>query len=158
MTHTNINALCKYIEYNITTNQNTTTATIKSTDITCITLQKRPKIPISEYIKLIFELEIIYQENYDAIILHVINMLNKLKVKGLYINELNIHKLIFILILLAYKIIEDDLYDNKTWSEITNIHLDKINNMELAILYILDFDLSVIISQKNAIAISKSIY
>jgi hypothetical protein len=155
MTHANINALCKYIEYCITINRNIITT--NNHNIDCITTHKSPKIPIREFIKLIFNHDIINQENSEAIILHLINMLNKLKVKGLYINEFNIHRLIFILILLACKIIEDEFYDNKTWAEIGNMKLNEINNMELSILLILDFDLSIVISQQNAIAICKSI-
>jgi hypothetical protein len=153
MTQANINALCKYIEYSITQNRNITNNLI----IDCITSQKGEVIHICEFIKLIFDMEIICQENYDAIILHVINMLNKLKIKGLYINERNIHRLIFILILLSCKIIDDDFYDNKTWSIITNIQLNEINNIELSILLILDFDLSIVISEQNTLAIFKSI-
>ena len=115
-------------------------------------------ISINDYIKRIFKSEIIDEENYDAIILHTINLLHYLKIKGIYLNSHSSHRIISTLIMLSSKIIEEDPYSNWYWATLCGVSLEDMNNMERSLIQILDYNLHIVISQKQAINIYKSIY
>jgi len=118
----------------------------------------KPTISINDYIKRIFKSEIIDEENYDAIILHTINLIHYLKTKGIYLNNYSCHRIISTLIMLSSKIIEEYPHSNWVWAMLCGVSLEDMNMMERSIMQILDYNLHIIISQKQAINIYKSIY
>jgi len=126
--------------------------------VKCLICRHKPSITINDYIKRIFKSEIIDEENYDAIILHTINLLHYLKIKGIYLNNHSSHRIISTLIMLSSKIIEEDPYSNWYWATLCGVSLEDMNMMERSLIQILDYNLHIVISQKQAINIYKSIY
>ena len=126
--------------------------------IGCLICKHKPLISIEDYIKRIFKSEIIDEENYDAIILHTINLIHYLKTKGIYLNNYSCHRIISTLIMLSCKIIEEYPYSNWYWGVLCGVSLEDMNMMERSIMEILDYNLHIIISQQQAINIYKSIY
>jgi hypothetical protein len=106
----------------------------------------------------IFKSEIIDEQNYDAIILHTINLIHYLKTKGVYLNNYSCHRIISTLIMLSNKIIDENPHSNWYWAMLCGVSLEDMNFMERTIMKILDYNLHIVISQKQAINIYKSIY
>jgi hypothetical protein len=129
-----------------------------NTRVKCLICRHKPLITIDDYIKRIFKSEIIDEQNYDAIILHTINLLHYLKTKGIYLNNHSCHRIISTLIMLSSKIIEENPYSNWYWATLCGVSLEDMNMMERSIMQILDYNLHIIISQKQAINIYKSVY
>lgn len=126
--------------------------------IGCLICKHKPLISIEDYIKRIFKSEIIDEQNYDAIILHSINLIHYLKTKGIYLNNYSCHRIISTLIMLSSKIIEEYPYSNWYWGVLCGVSLEDMNTMERVIMQILDYNLHIVISQKHAINIYKCIY
>ena len=118
----------------------------------------KPTITINDYIKRIFKSEIIDEQNYDAIILHTVNLLHYLKTKGIYLNPYSSHRILSTLIMLSSKIIEEYPYSNWYWATLCGVSLEDINVMERSLIQLLDYNLHIVISQKQALNIYKSIY
>ena len=118
----------------------------------------KPTITINDYIKRIFKSEIIDEQNYDAIILHTVNLLHYLKTKGIYLNPYSSHRILSTLIMLSSKIIEEYPYSNWYWATLCGVSLEDINIMERSLIQLLDYNLHIVISQKQALNIYKSIY
>lgn len=156
MSHSSITKFINYINSCITNqkiiiNEN-------NNSVKCLICRHKPSITINDYIKRIFKSEIIDEENYDAIILHTINLLHYLKTKGIYLNNYSCHRILSTLIMLSSKIIEENPYSNWYWATLCGVCLEDINMMERSIMQILDYNLHIVISQKQAINIYKSIY
>jgi len=127
-------------------------------NVRCLICKHKPSITINDYIKQIFKSEIIDEQNYDAIILYTINLIHYLKTKGIYLNNYSCHRIISTLIMLSSKIIEENPYSNWYWAMLCGVSLEDMNFMERTIMQILDYNLHIVISQKQAINIYKSIY
>lgn len=132
---------------------NATNSKVKS-----LICKHKPTISINDYIKRIFKSEIIDPQNYDAIILHTVNLLHYLKSKGIYLNNHSCHRIISTLIMLSSKIIDEYPHSNWYWSLLCGVSLEDINTMERTIMHLLDYNLHIVISQKQALNIYKSIY
>ena len=126
--------------------------------IGCLICKHKPLISIEDYIKRIFKSEIIDKQDYDAIILHTVNLLHYLKAKGIYLNHHSCHRIISTLIMLSSKIIDEYPHSNWYWSLLCGVSLDDINNMERSLMHLLDYNLHIVISQTQALNIYKSIY
>ena len=118
----------------------------------------KPTISINDYIKRIFKSKIIDEQDYDAIILHTINLLHYLKIKGIYLNNYSCHRIVSTLLMLSSKIIDENPYSNWYWATLCGVCLEDMNMMERSLMQILDYNLHIVISQKQAINIYKSIY
>ena len=118
----------------------------------------KPTITIDDYITRIFKSENIDEENYDAIILYTVNLIHYLKCKGIYLNNHSTHRIISTLIMLSSKIIEENPYSNWYWAILCGVSLEDMNGMERSLIRILDYNLHIVISQKQAVNIYKSIY
>jgi hypothetical protein len=118
----------------------------------------KPEITINDYIKRIFKSEIIDEENYDAIILHTVNLLQHLKTKGIYLNKYSSHRILSTLIMLSSKIIEEYPHSNWYWAMLSGVSLEDLNIMERSIMQLLDYNLHILISQTQALNIYKCIY
>ena len=156
MSHSSITKFINYINSCITNqkiiiNEN-------NNRVKCLICKHKPSITIHDYIERIFKSEIIDEENYDAIILHTINLIHYLKTKGIYLNNHSCHRILSTLIMLSSKIIEENPYSNWYWATLCGVCLEDINMMERSIMQILDYNLHIVISQKQAINIYKSIY
>jgi hypothetical protein len=152
-----INAFCKYINSIIVTNNNTFEIQ-NDINVDSLICCKIPNISIEQFIKCIFQSNIINIDDIDGVILYTINIINYLKTKGLYLNYLTSHRIVFISILLSSKIYIDNNYSNKYWAYISNLKLSNINKMELTTLKLVDFDLYIVISPQKFLSICKSIY
>ena len=152
-------SITKFINYinSISVNEkiiiNATNSQVKS--LICM---HKPEITINDYIKRIFKSEIIDEQNYDAIILHTVNLLQYLKTKGIYLNPYSSHRILSTLIMLSSKIIDEYPHSNWYWSLLCGVSLEDINIMERSLIKLLDYNLHIVISQKQALNIYKSIY
>ena len=126
--------------------------------IGCLICKTKPCITINDYIKRIFKSEIIDELNYDAIILYTINLIHYLKTKGIYLNPYSSHRILSTLIMLSSKIIEEYPHSNWYWSLLCGVSLQDINIMERSMMHLLEHNLHIVISQKQALNIYKSIY
>ena len=129
-----------------------------NSNVKSLICKHKPTISINDYIKRIFKSEIIDAQNYDAIILHTVNLLHYLKSKGIYLNNHSCHRIISTLIMLSSKIIDEYPHSNWYWSLLCGVSLEDINTMERTIMHLLDYNLHIVISQKQALNIYKSIY
>ena len=152
-------SITKFIDYINSTSVNekiiinATNSRVKS--LICM---HKPEITIKDYIKRIFKSEIIDVQNYDAIILHTVNLLHYLKAKGIYLNPYSSHRILSTLIMLSTKIIEEYPHSNWYWSILCGVSLEDINAMERSLMHLLDYNLHIVISQQQALNIYKSIY
>lgn len=155
MAYSVVNSFCNYINITI---KDTNDLKYKNYKIGYLICKLKPAISIENYIRHIFTYGIVDKNNIDGIILYTINILNRLKTKGLYLNFYNCHRILLTSLMLSSKIHEDCYYSNSDWAKICGTNIRDINTMELVILELLDFDLNIIISQQKAINIFKSIY
>lgn len=154
MTFSCINNFCNYIINIIDDKRVIKYDNLKIKYFICKT---KPSICIKKYIKNIFASGIVNNNNIDGVILYTINLLQYLIKKGIVLNSYNCHRLILTLIMISSKIYEEYVYSNSDWAYICGTNLKDINNMEINILKILDYNLH-IITQEKAISIYKCIY
>ena len=124
--------------------------------VKCLICRHKPSTTINDYIKRIFKSEIIDEENYDAIILHTINLLQYLKTKGIYLNYYSCHRILSTLIMLSSKIIEEYPYSNWYWATLCGVSLEDMNMMERSLMQILDYNLHIIITQNKPLIFIKA--
>ena len=67
-----------------------------------------------------------------------------------------IYKIILGLFIISEKINNDELYDNYTWAKINNLSIKEINNIELTLLYYLEFN--IFINRTEFLNISQILY
>ena len=149
-------AFCKYIEGTIIHDYNSKFNIVDDIDISKLISRRPSSVSITSFIEGLFESTII--RNFEEVILYVINSLNYLKTKGIYLNNLNSHRLLLILLLLACKISDDEPYVNLDWANLIDLDIKELNDMEISILKLFNFDLLILISHQKVLAICKSIY
>jgi hypothetical protein len=156
MSFSNVVLFTNYIKESVISDENTAFRNVDGVDLSSIIAHKANEVPVNEFISSIFQSNIINDEYFDIIIIYVINWLNYLKTKGVYLNLLTSHKLMYILIVLANKISDDEACNNRLWANTASITVSRINKMECAILQIFNYDLIVVISREKALAIHKT--
>jgi hypothetical protein len=157
MSISKINTFCDFIDNNIIKDENTTFM-IKDIDVGYLISSSIPQIPMNTFIKEIFKTFVCDADHIDSVILYTVNLLNSIKMKGLYVNYLTSHRLLLISLLLSCKMSIDEHYDNKVWTDMIGLKIGDINNMEITILKLLEFNLRIIITPEQSLAIYKSIY
>ena len=85
-----------------------------------------PKISLKDYLIRILK----HSEIEINTLLSSLIYLDYLCTKNFIISKYNVHKLLFISILLSSKYNEDVIYDNETFSKIAGLKLDDVNKME----------------------------
>ena len=99
-----------------------------------------PKISIYEYVSRIQKYCLIEK---NIIILGLIYIDRICDINRLRLTNYNIHRILFISILIALKYNEDSIYSNKYYSEVAGVSLKELNSMESSFLELLDFKLFV---------------
>ena len=99
-----------------------------------------PKISIYEYVSRIQKYSAIEK---NIIILGLIYIDRICDINRLRLTNYNIHRILFISILIALKYNEDSIYSNKYYSEVAGVSLKELNSMESSFLELLDFKLFV---------------
>jgi len=149
--------LCQYVE-SIIINDFKLDFPIKNLNIQCVICIEKPEITIYNFIHRIFKYMIPLSPDIDGIIVYTVSLINNIRSKGLYLNNLNSHRLVLVCFMLASKIHDDMHYHNSVWSYIGGITLSNLHTMELFVLELLDYDLKVILPENKMISIVKSIY
>ena len=95
-----------------------------------------PKISMEEYL--------IRIQNYtniekNTLIVGLIYIDRFCKISGLTLTYYNIHRILFISILISIKYNEDKFYDNKYYSEIAGIKLKELNTLEYNYIHMIHF-------------------
>lgn len=96
-----------------------------------------PQISIFNYLTRIVKYTNVEQSTLIISIIYI----DKLCQKNYFINEHNIHKLLFTSILIAIKYQEDDYYKLDYYSQIAGVSLKDLVKMERDFLFLLDFSL-----------------
>lgn len=157
MCKADINTLCKFVE-EITQKDNNINFPITNNNIGSIISKTSPKQNLSEFIKHIFSYNIIDGDNIKGVVIYTINLINKLKQNGLYLNNLTCHRIVLICLMLSSKLYEDENYLNSVWARISGTTVQNINSMELLILEILDNNLHIILSENQILSIVKCMH
>jgi len=96
-----------------------------------------PKISLKDYLIRILK----YSEiEINTLIVSII-YLDYICNKNYIISKYNIHKLLFISILVSAKFNEDVIYDNKTFSKISGLPINEVNQMENVFFKAMDYNL-----------------
>ena len=157
MSNATITNFCNFVE-SIIVNDNVTNFHIRNKDYLVVISSISPSHDIISYIKYIFSYRVITENSINGVILYAINIINLIRKTGLYLNNLTSHRIILVCLLLASKLYEDEFYSNKSWSIICGINIKDLNNIELFLIKLLDYNLHIMISNKEIIAISKCLY
>ena len=80
-------------------------------------------------------------DKLDGTLLISAVLLERIRYSGILFNKLTIHRLVLISIVIACKLYDDDSVCNSYWSDIGGVHLDELNNMELAFLKAISYNL-----------------
>ena len=98
---------------------------------------KTPKISLKNYLLRILKHSEIEINTLIASVIYLDYICNK----NYIISKYNIHKLLFISILISAKYNEDVIYDNETFSEISGMPLNEVNQMENVFFKAMDYNL-----------------
>ena len=98
---------------------------------------KTPKISLKNYLLRILKHSEIEINTLIGSVIYLDYICNK----NYIISKYNIHKLLFISILISAKYNEDVIYDNKTFSEISGMALNEVNQMENIFFKAMDYNL-----------------
>ena len=96
-----------------------------------------PKISLKNYLIRILK----YSEIEINTLIGSVIYLDYICNKNYIISKYNIHKLLFISILISAKFNEDIIYDNNTFSEISGLPINEVNRMENAFFKAMDYNL-----------------
>jgi len=151
-----IRSFSKYIEHS-TIDDSNTLFPIDDNLLTCLISSKIIDISIDECIRIILKSGLVTNEHLEGTIIYAINILNLIKMKGLYLNNLTCHRLVIISLLLASKLYDDQYIINSEWSRICGIPNTELNKMESNICKILNFNLFIIITPEKSLYIYNSL-
>ena len=102
--------------------------------------ERIPKISLYDYIKRIHKYTFV---EINTMILSLIYIDRICVVKDFDLNYYNIHKILFTAILVAIKYNEDDIFNNKHYSQVSGVSIKELNLMERQMLVLLEFKLYV---------------
>tara|TARA_B110001452_G_scaffold224588_1_gene198223 strand:+ start:2796 stop:3269 length:474 start_codon:yes stop_codon:yes gene_type:complete len=157
MSITDINALCDFVESTMI-NDYRSDFPVKNENIKSIISKEIPRYDISTYIKGIFSSNLIQYCHVNGVVLYTINILNHIRKTGLYLNNLTVHRIVLICLMLSSKMHEDINYLNIDWSLISGVTIKNINLMEKFIMELLNNDLHIIMTDRKILSIIKCIY
>ena len=113
-----------------------------------------PYIDIHDYIDKIIDFIQSENVNIDGFIINAICLLNRILTK-IIINNYNIHRIIAGIMMLSDKIYNDIYYSNCSWAYVCGITVKDINNIELHLLQLLNYN--TFIRYEEMVSIAKSI-
>ena len=97
-----------------------------------------PSIPIKDYL---YRIQLFTEAEDNTIILALIYLDKICEKASIILSEYNIHKILFVSILIAIKYNEDSFYDNKYYSQIAGVNLKELKKMESEFLRLIKFEL-----------------
>ena len=97
----------------------------------------KPSISIFDYLR-----RIVYytQIEKSTIVLSLIYIMRLLKEGKIYLNEYNIHRIIFAALIAAYKYNEDSIHENKYLAKVAGISEKEMVSIEICFLDLMDFN------------------
>ena len=152
-----INALCSYVE-SVMIDDECCDFPITNKNYGCMMSKYPPDLNISEFIKYIFRTNIIYHENIVSVVIYTIQIIHDIIHKGLFLNNLTAHRIVFISLMLSSKLHEDLCYLNIDWGSLIKRSCSDVNTMEKFILEIFDNRLNINMSKNKLLSIVKCIY
>ncbi len=157
MSITDINALCSFVESTMIYDC-CIDFPVKNANIGSVISKDIPSYDISTFIKRIFNSNVIQHCHINGVVLYTINILNHIKRTGLYLNNLTVHRIVLICLVLASKMHEDENYLNIAWAQISGVTIKNINCMEKFIMELLNNDLHIIMTDRKILSIIRCIY
>ena len=97
-----------------------------------------PSIPIKDYL---YRIQLFTEAEDNTIILALIYLDKICEKAWIILSEYNIHKILFVSILIAIKYNEDSFYNNKYYSQIAGVNLKELKKMESEFLRLIKFEL-----------------
>ena len=97
---------------------------------------KIPDLSIKDYLERIIK----YTNCEINSLIYSIILLDRICLNNIYLSPFNIHKFLFVTILLAIKINEDNIYLNSYYSQIAGVSLNELNSLEYNLCQILDYN------------------
>lgn len=102
--------------------------------------QEIPPISIKDYL---YRIQSFSEVEDNTLIISLIYIDKICDNASIILTEYNVHKILFVSILLAIKYNEDTFYDNKYYSKIAGVPLKELKNMEYEYIKLINFDLYV---------------
>lgn len=97
---------------------------------------KIPDLSIKDYLKRIIK----YTNCEINTLIYSLIYLDRICLNNIYLSPFNIHKFLFVSILLAIKINEDNIYLNSYYSQIAGVGLNELNSLEYNLCKILNYN------------------
>ena len=97
---------------------------------------KIPDLSIKDYLERIIK----YTNCEINTLIYSLIYLDRICLNNIYLSPFNIHKFLFVTILLAIKINEDNIYLNSYYSQIAGVSLNELNSLEYNLCQILDYN------------------
>lgn len=120
-----------------------------------VSSQKNHNYYLNKLINYIINNNIIDKDSDITLLISTLVLLKKLRKKYIFPKNM-IYKIILGLFIISEKINNDHLYDNYTWAKINNLSIKEINNIELTLLYYLEFN--IFINRTEFLNISQILY
>ena len=102
--------------------------------------QEIPPISIKDYL---YRIQSFSEVEDNTLIISLIYIDKICDNASIILTEYNVHKILFVSILLAIKYNEDTFYDNKYYSKIAGVPLKELKSMEYEYIKLINFDLYV---------------
>mgnify|MGYP001349181897 FL=1 len=116
----------------------------------------QPKLCITCFINTLLDSNIVDKNDKEICKIYFIALLNRLcNTTYFKLTQLNCHRTVLILLMLTSKFIDDESLCNNTWALSVGLKLSEINNMEVILLELLDYN--IFISSEQLLHVNKSI-
>ena len=156
MSFTAIDMLCRYAT-SVTVDNDKCDFPNTKLDYSCMVSKYPCPIKLDKFITAIFKSGIIDYCDINGVVFHTINIINSIKYKGIYLNNLTSHRIVIACLMISTKLYEDVPFPNKDWAKICHLTIKDVNNMESFILMLLNFDVGICISKNKILAISSCV-
>ncbi len=116
----------------------------------------QPKLCITSFIKYLLDSNILDKDDKEICKIYFISLLNRLcNTTDFKLTQLNCHRTVLILLMLTSKFLDDEYLCNNSWAVSVGLKLSEINNMEVILLELLDYN--IFISSEQLLHVNKSI-
>ena len=106
---------------------------------------------LMNFIEGIIKSNLICKENYIHYLLITLSLLLRLK-KQIIFNRESSFRIIYVLLLISSKILDDEVYSNSSWGEIAGISYKTINRLESILLVGLDYNCFVSLEEMKGLS------
>lgn len=111
-----------------------------------------PKVSIEEYIQRFFDCSVAGESLLVYMFINLDKLIQKYtQERYIVLSDFTKHRILLSLLVLCHKILEDDFWENKYYSQIGGITLQEMNYLELKMLELLNYRLMVSLSMFESV-------